>query len=50
MDLLDICVTATYFQFEDKFYHQKEGMAMGNSLFPVASNVIYLRSVSRKQL
>jgi hypothetical protein len=23
MELLDICLTATYFQFEDKFYQQK---------------------------
>jgi hypothetical protein len=32
MDLLDICLTTTHFQFEDKSYEQKEGMAMGNSL------------------
>jgi hypothetical protein len=28
-----------YFQFEDKFYQQNEGMAMENSLSPVASNI-----------
>jgi hypothetical protein len=39
MELLDIYVTTIYFQFEDKFYQQKEGMAMGNSLFPVVSNI-----------
>jgi hypothetical protein len=39
IELLDICLTTTYFQFEDKFYQQKEGMAMGNSLFPVFSNI-----------
>jgi hypothetical protein len=33
MELLDICITTMYFQFEDKFYQQKEGMTMGNSLF-----------------
>jgi hypothetical protein len=38
MELLDICLKSTYFQFEDKFYQQKEGMAMGNSLSPVVSN------------
>jgi hypothetical protein len=37
MELLDICLTATYFQFEDKFYQQKEGLEMGNSLHPVVS-------------
>jgi hypothetical protein len=28
-----------YFQFEDKFYKQEEGIAMGNSLSPVVSNI-----------
>jgi hypothetical protein len=35
MELLDICLTATYFQFEDKFYQQKEGM----ELSPMVSNI-----------
>jgi hypothetical protein len=39
MDLLDICLTTTYFQFEDKFCRQKEGVAMGNSLSSVVSNI-----------
>jgi hypothetical protein len=39
MELLDICLKTTYFQFEDRFYQQKEGMAMGNSLSPVVSNI-----------
>jgi hypothetical protein len=39
MELLDICLRTTYFQFEDTFYQQKEGMAMGNSLSPVVSNI-----------
>jgi hypothetical protein len=37
--LLDICPTTTYFQFEDKFYQQNEGTAMGISLSPVVSNI-----------
>jgi hypothetical protein len=32
MVLLHTCLTAAYFKFEDKFYQQKEGMAMGNSI------------------
>jgi hypothetical protein len=32
IELLDIYLTTTYFQFEDKFYQQKEGMARGNSI------------------
>jgi hypothetical protein len=31
IELLDICLTTTFFQFEDKFYQQKESMTMGNS-------------------
>jgi hypothetical protein len=38
MGLLDICLTA-YFQFEDKFYQQKEGLEMGNSLSSMVSNI-----------
>jgi hypothetical protein len=39
MKLLDICLTTSYFQFGDKFYQQKEGMAMDNALSPVVNNV-----------
>jgi hypothetical protein len=38
MELLDICLTTTYFLFEDKFNQQKQTVAMGNS--PVVSNVL----------
>jgi hypothetical protein len=30
---------SSYFQFEDTFYQQKEGMTMGNSLSPAVSNI-----------
>jgi hypothetical protein len=39
MDLLDICLTTMYFQYDDKFCQQKEDMAMGNSLSLVVSNI-----------
>jgi hypothetical protein len=32
MKLLGICLMTTYFQTEDKFYQQKEGMAVGKSI------------------
>jgi hypothetical protein len=38
-DVMDICLTTTHFQFGDKFCQEEEGMAMGNSLSPVVSNV-----------
>jgi hypothetical protein len=39
MELLEVCMKTTYFQFEDKFYQQNDGMAMGSSLSPVVSNI-----------
>jgi hypothetical protein len=39
MELLDICLTTTYFQFEDKFCQQKKGTAMENSLSLVVTNI-----------
>jgi hypothetical protein len=39
MELLVIHLTTMCFQFESKFYRQKEGVAMGNSLSPVVSNI-----------
>jgi hypothetical protein len=39
MESLDICLTTSYFQFEDKFYQQKGNMSMGNILTPLVNNV-----------
>ncbi|PNF14821.1 hypothetical protein B7P43_G06341, partial [Cryptotermes secundus] len=39
MELLDVCLRTTYFQMDDGFYQQKDGMAMGSSLSPVVSNI-----------
>jgi hypothetical protein len=39
MELLDVCLTTTYFQVDDKFFQQKDGMTMGNALSPVVSNI-----------
>jgi hypothetical protein len=38
-ELLDFCLKTTYFQFDGKFYQQKDGMATGNSLSPAVSNI-----------
>jgi hypothetical protein len=35
MELLDICLTTTYFQFEDKYYEQKYDMTRGKTAYPV---------------
>jgi hypothetical protein len=39
MEILEVCMRITYFQVDDKFYEQKEGMAMGSPLSPVVSNI-----------
>jgi hypothetical protein len=39
MELLEVCLRTTYFQVNDKFFQQKDGMVMGNSLSPIVSNI-----------
>jgi hypothetical protein len=34
-----VCLRTTYFQGDDGFYPQKEGMAMGSFLSPIVSNI-----------
>lgn len=44
--LIKTCLQTTYFQFEDTFYEQVEGAAMGSPLFPLVANLYmehYLR-------
>jgi hypothetical protein len=37
--LLEVCLRTTYFQVDDNFFQQKDGMAMGSSLSPFVSNI-----------
>jgi retron-type reverse transcriptase len=39
MELLEVCLRTTYFQVVDKFFQQKDDMAMGSSLSPIISNI-----------
>jgi hypothetical protein len=39
MELLEVYLRTTYFQVDDKFFQQKDGMAMGSSLSPIVSNI-----------
>ena len=39
IDLIKLCICNCKFQFEDQFYMQKFGMAMGNPLSPVLANI-----------
>jgi hypothetical protein len=45
--LLDICLK-TYFQFEDKFFQQKEGTAVGNCLSLVVRNIFLERKLKKE--
>ena len=38
-DLLKKCLTTTYFQYQDKYFQQKEGAAMESPLSPVIANI-----------
>jgi hypothetical protein len=35
MELLNICISSTYFKFNDQFYKQLEGAAMGSPISPI---------------
>ena len=37
--LLHLCLTSTYFMWNNRFYQQKEGAAKGNPLSPVVANI-----------
>jgi hypothetical protein len=39
MQLLEVCMKTTYFQFHAKFYQQKHGTVMSSSLLAVVSNI-----------
>jgi hypothetical protein len=39
MELLEGCLRTSYFQVDDKFFQQEDGMAMGNSLSPIISSI-----------
>ena len=37
--LLEFCLTSTYFSFQEKFYEQMEGAAMGSPISPIVANL-----------
>ena len=39
IDLIEICIKDSVFEFNNEFYRQKHGMAMGSSLSPILSNI-----------
>ena len=47
--LLEFCVKNTYFSFQDQFYEQVEGAAMGSPLSPIVAN-LYMEYLGQKTL
>jgi len=37
-ELLEVCLKTTCFQVDEKVFQQKDGMAMGSSLFAIVSD------------
>ena len=40
MDLLNLCLTSSYFRYNDKHYKQLHGTAMGSPVFVVVAEIV----------
>jgi hypothetical protein len=49
MELLEVCLRTTYFQEDDKFFQQKDGMAIRSPLSPTVSS-IYVQNYEKLAL
>ena len=49
IELIELCVRSTYFQFQDKFFEQTDGAAMGSPLSPVLAN-LYMEHLEENAL
>ena len=49
IELLGFCLHNTYFSFQNKFYEQVEGVAMGSLVSPIVAN-LYMEYFERKAL
>ena len=38
-ELTEVCLKSTYFQYQDSYYEQTEGAAMGSPLSPIMANI-----------
>ena len=47
--LLEFCLKNTYFSFQDQFYEQVEGAAMGSPVSPIVAN-LYMKYLEQKAL
>ena len=46
IELLGFCLHSTYFSFQNKFYEQVEGLAMGSLVIPIMAN-LYMEHFER---
>ena len=47
--LVEFCLKSTYFSFQDQFYEQVEGAAMGSPVSPIVAN-LYMEYLEQKAL
>ena len=45
--LLEFCIKNTYFSFQDQFYEQVEGVAMGSPVGPIVAN-LYMEYIEQR--
>ena len=44
VELIELCLWSSYFEFQDSFYEQVDGTAMGSTLSPIIAN-LYMESL-----
>ena len=49
MHLTELCLRSTYFQFENQFYEQTDGAAMGSTLSPIIAN-LFMEHIEEKAI
>ena len=49
MELMGFCLHNTYFSFQNKFYKQVEGAAMGSPISPIVAN-LYMENFEGRAL
>ena len=47
--LLELCLKNTYFSFQDQFFEQVEGVALGSPISPIVAN-LYMEDLEQKPL